>query len=55
MLPDGGCLGVSIDSLIDNGQPKSCTPRDHCLLADGSRCEYFEKVILPLADDHHPR
>ena len=54
MLPDGACLGVSPDSLIDSGQPKTCTPRDRCRVAESKRCEYFEKVILPLAAHPSP-
>ena len=54
MLPDGACLGVSVDSLIDRGQGKTATPRDRCLVAEGKRCEYFERVILPLVDHPSP-
>lgn len=54
LLPEGACLGVSTDSLIDNGQPKTCTPRNRCLVAEGRRCSYFEKVILPLANYPSP-
>ena len=54
MLPEGACLGVSANSLIDNSQPKTCTPRDRCLVTDGKRCDHFEHVILPLADKPSP-
>jgi len=54
LLPGGACLGVRIDSLIDNGQPKTCSPRDRCLVAEGKRCDYFERAILPLADKPSP-
>ena len=53
-VPDGSCLGVNVDSLIDNGQPKTCSPRNRCLVVQGKRCEYFERVILPLADKPSP-
>uniref|UniRef100_A0A6H1ZGV9 Uncharacterized protein n=1 Tax=viral metagenome TaxID=1070528 RepID=A0A6H1ZGV9_9ZZZZ len=49
------CLGVSVDSLLDHGQPKTATPRDVCLIFLGKRCTYFERVILPLADDPSPK
>lgn len=54
MLPDGECLGVSVNSLIDNGQAKTCTPRKRCLVAESKRCNYFEKVVIPLADYPSP-
>ena len=52
--PDGGCLGVGVDSLVDRGQVKTCTPRARCLVAEGKRCDYFERVVLPLADKPSP-
>jgi len=55
LQPDGACLGVGVDSLIDTGQPKTCTHRDRCAVASGKRCGYFERVILPLADLPSPR
>ena len=54
MLPDGACLGVTVGSLLDCGQPKTCTPRDCCLVVEGRRCDYFERVVLPLADHPSP-
>jgi len=54
MLPDGACLGVHADSLIDTGQQRRCTPQPRCLVRDDRRCRYFEKVILPLADQPSP-
>jgi hypothetical protein len=54
MLHDGVCLGVHVDSLVDHGQPKTCTPKNRCRVAEGKRCEYFERVILPLADQPSP-
>ncbi len=50
LLPSGACLGVSVDSLADIDQAKTCSPRDRCLVAEGKRCDYFERVILSLAD-----
>jgi len=54
MMSGGGCLGVDSHSLLDNGQPKVCTPRARCLVAEDKRCDYFERVILPLADHPSP-
>jgi hypothetical protein len=53
-LANGGCLGVSVDSLVDRGQVKTCTPRSRCRVAEGQRCEYFERAVLPLADKPSP-
>jgi hypothetical protein len=53
-LADGGCLGVGVDSLVDRGQVKTCTPRARCRVAEGRRCDYFERVVLPLADRPSP-
>ena len=52
--PDGECLGVGVDSLVDRGQAKTCTPRARCRVAEGKRCEYFERLVLPLADKPSP-
>jgi ribosomal protein L32 len=54
MLPDGACLGMKVESLLDSGQPKTCSSRNHCRVADGKRCDYFERVILPLANKPSP-
>jgi ribosomal protein L32 len=55
MLPDGACLGMKVESLLDSGQPKTCSPRNRCRVADGKRCDYFERVILPLANQPSPK
>jgi len=53
--PDGSCLGVRPEDLVDSGQRKQLGPRDKCLLYDKTkRCLYFEEVILPLADKPAP-
>lgn len=55
MLPDGACLGISADSLVDHGQEKTCDYKNSCLVAKRKRCPYFERVILPLADQPGPQ
>jgi hypothetical protein len=54
MRHSGKCMGISVESLIDDGKPPVATPRDICLLAQRKRCDYFERCILPLADHPSP-
>ncbi len=54
LLPEGDCLAATPESLLDTGQPKTATPRNHCLVAQGKPCDYFERLILPLADEPSP-
>lgn len=58
MRPDGGCLGITVNSLVSekNGLKVNpvAAPLDCCKLAKaGKRCEYFEKTVVPLAN-HYP-
>lgn len=52
MRPDGQCLGVHWNRMQSHPGCNMvvATPADHCSLADGERCVYFEKLILPLAE-----
>jgi len=54
MLTDGTCLGVTVGSLLDYGQPKTAAPRDSCRIVEDKRCDYFERVVLPLANHPSP-
>ena len=54
LLTNGSCMGVHWDCLFDDGQRKLASPQPSCLVAAGKRCEYFERVILPLADQPSP-
>jgi len=49
---DGSCLGVS-QSCFPSSEPQPPFPR--CLLADGQRCQFFERSVLPLADRPSPK
>lgn len=44
MLSDGSCENID----IRNGVLIPGKPRKTCLVRDGLRCEYFERLILPL-------
>ena len=56
LLPDGRCLGIRSNDLLDHGQVKLARPRDRCLLTErGKRCRYFEQIVLPLADQPPPK
>ena len=52
---DGSCLGFQAEGLIDIGIP--VTPREKCLLSHRpiKPCQYFEKCVLPLADQASPK
>jgi hypothetical protein len=54
---DGGrCLGLTAGSLIPKpGVQRQANPLDHCVLADNARCDYFERVVLPLAERGNAR
>ena len=54
MLPDGSCLGIKPQDLIDTGQTKHAHPLNHCKIADNERCGYFERIILKIADQPSP-
>ena len=54
MTSDDGCLGLLADMLIDDDRRKTVSPLDQCLLIAGERCAYFERVILPIADQPSP-
>ena len=51
MLPDGSCLGIKPEDLVDSGQEKLASPKGKCLLLLKKRCRYFEDAVLPLAND----
>lgn len=53
---NGSCLGVTADSLLPkpNRKPRAC-PLPRCVLVDGERCDYFERIVLPLAERGIPR
>lgn len=53
---DGSCLGILVECLCDPGKPMRAKPLERCLLAGKLRpCPYFEKVVLPLADQASPK
>ena len=47
---NGACLGVTADSLRQEPKNMRAYPRPRCVLADGDRCDYFERIVLPLAE-----
>lgn len=47
---NSSCLGVTADSLRQEPKNVRAHPRSRCLLADGGRCDYFERIVLPLAE-----
>jgi len=50
MRPNGGCLGVPVKCLVSDCPPMAA-PLSRCKLAEkGKRCEYFERVVVPLAN-----
>jgi len=57
LMPNGGCLGVRVEGLVDRGQVKRAAPLQKCLLAAKPirPCRYFEAVVLPLADQPSPK
>jgi len=53
---DGSCLGILVEFLTEPDKPKRAKPLERCLLAGKLRpCRYFEKVVLPLADNPSPK
>jgi len=53
---DGCCLGIPVESLTEPDKPVLAKPLPRCLLAGKMRpCRYFEKVVLPLADQPSPK
>ncbi len=53
---DGGCLGILVECLQKPEKPARAKPLPRCLLAGKLRpCRYFEKVVLPLADQPSPK
>jgi hypothetical protein len=54
---NGSCLGISIECLQNPEEPARVTPLERCLMAGKTLrpCRYFEKVVLPLADQPSPK
>jgi len=53
---DGSCLGILVECLTEPDKPTRAKPLPRCLLAGKLRpCRYFEKVVLPLADQPSPK
>jgi hypothetical protein len=50
---DGSCLGILAECLKEPEKPMRAKPLEHCLLSGKilRPCLYFEKVVLPLADN----
>ncbi len=54
---DGSCLGILVECLTKPDKPVMAKPLPRCLLAGKllRPCRYFEKVVLPLADNPSPK
>jgi hypothetical protein len=53
---NGSCLGLTADSLRPQpGIQMRARPLPRCVLADGQRCDYFERIVLPMAERGNAR